>query len=72
MTDPQAWSCPPQSGPWRTSTYTGRDNNCVEFGVLPLGRRAVRDTKDPARKTTLTFPAPAWQAFLNALSGDRI
>ncbi|MEU5127008.1 DUF397 domain-containing protein [Streptomyces mobaraensis] len=57
---------------WSTSTYSGQANNCLEHGLLPGARQAVRDTKDPARKTTLTFPAPAWQAFLNALSGDRI
>ncbi|MER5780951.1 DUF397 domain-containing protein [Streptomyces mobaraensis] len=72
MTDLELSHCHPQPSSWRTSTYTGRDNNCVEFGVHPLGRWAVRDTKDPARKTTLTFPAPAWQAFLNALSGEGI
>ncbi|UBI39135.1 MULTISPECIES: DUF397 domain-containing protein [Streptomyces] len=69
MTDLEPSRCRPQPSSWRTSTYTGRDNNCLEHGVLNGAEQAVRDTMDPARKTTLTFPAPAWQAFLNAVAG---
>ncbi|MGI5337582.1 DUF397 domain-containing protein [Streptomyces sp. CA-181903] len=70
-----ATSVSPQAEPgthWNTSSYSGHANNCLEHGVLPGARQAVRDTKDPTRKTTLVFPAPAWHAFLNALGGEAI
>ncbi|MGC9436505.1 DUF397 domain-containing protein [Streptomyces sp. WG5] len=52
---------------WRKSSYSGSGdgNACVE-----VARRhphiAVRDSKAPAR-AVLTFPAPAFTAFLAAL-----
>ncbi|MGC9376230.1 DUF397 domain-containing protein [Streptomyces sp. MH13] len=52
---------------WKKSSYSGggEGNACVE-----VARRhphiAVRDSKAPAR-AVLTFPAPAFTAFLAAL-----
>ncbi|MGW0993420.1 DUF397 domain-containing protein [Streptomyces sp. NPDC002520] len=52
---------------WRKSSYSGEGdgNNCVEIATTPT-RTAVRDSKAPAR-ATLTFPAPAFTAFLEAV-----
>ncbi|MGV9990896.1 DUF397 domain-containing protein [Streptomyces sp. NPDC003374] len=52
---------------WRKSSYSGGGdgNNCVEIANSPA-RMAVRDSKAPARGT-LTFPAGAFGAFLEAL-----
>ena len=37
------------SATWRKSSYSGGNGgNCVEVAVLAGGRRAVRDSKDPA------------------------
>ncbi|MEU5308403.1 DUF397 domain-containing protein [Streptomyces sp. NPDC021562] len=52
---------------WRKSSHSGEGdgNNCVEIATTPT-RTAVRDSKAPAR-ATLTFPAPAFSAFLGVL-----
>ncbi|MFE1261815.1 DUF397 domain-containing protein [Streptomyces albogriseolus] len=52
---------------WRKSSYSGSGdgNACVE--VAPRSTRtAIRDSKAPARGT-LTVPAPAFAAFVDAL-----
>jgi hypothetical protein len=57
-------STPDLSGArWRSSTYSGGNNECVEItddipGVLP-----VRDSKRPAGPT-LVFPADGWSSFV--------
>ncbi|MFF5855709.1 DUF397 domain-containing protein [Streptomyces sp. NPDC012751] len=52
---------------WRKSSYSGGGdgNNCVEIATS-TALIAVRDSKAPAR-APLTFPAPAFTAFLEAL-----
>ena len=54
---------------WRKSSYSGSGdgNACLEIADLPA-RIAVRDSKAPAR-ATLTFPAAAFTAFIDALKG---
>ncbi|MFJ8195511.1 DUF397 domain-containing protein [Streptomyces sp. NPDC096152] len=49
---------------WRKSSYSGEGdgNECVEIANRPT-HIAVRDSKVPAR-ATLTFPTPAFAAFL--------
>ncbi|AOW91123.1 DUF397 domain-containing protein [Streptomyces olivaceus] len=52
---------------WRKSSYSGSGdgNACVEV-ALDHPHIAVRDSKTPTR-AVLTFPAPAFAAFLRAL-----
>ncbi|MET8982006.1 DUF397 domain-containing protein [Streptomyces sp. NPDC004539] len=54
-------------GGWRKSSYSGGGdgNDCVEVANSRT-HTAVRDSKAPAR-ATLTFPAPAFQPFLDSL-----
>lgn len=47
--------------PWRTSTYSNGQANCVEAASQP-GTVAVRDTKDP-EGPQLAIPAHTWRAF---------
>jgi hypothetical protein len=57
---------------WRKSSYSGEGdgNECVELASTPT-HTALRDSKAPAR-ATLTFPAPAFAAFLRALKTARL
>ncbi|MFD7058582.1 DUF397 domain-containing protein [Streptomyces sp. NPDC059906] len=52
---------------WQKSPYSGggEGNDCIEV-ALGHPRIAVRDSKTPTR-AVLTFPAPAFAAFLAAL-----
>jgi hypothetical protein len=54
-------------GTWRKSSYSGggEGNACVEVAHRPA-RTAVRDSKAPAG-ATLSFPAPVFAAFVDAL-----
>ncbi len=54
------------ASPWRTSTYSGGGNQCVEVAVMPDGQVAVRDTKDRESGIQL-FSATAWTTFMAAL-----
>ncbi|MCL7380746.1 DUF397 domain-containing protein [Streptomyces sp. 35G-GA-8] len=50
-------------GPYRKSSYSGQENNCVEVAPTANGGRAVRDSKDRSRPS-LHFGPASWQTFL--------
>ncbi|MFE2494692.1 DUF397 domain-containing protein [Streptomyces scopuliridis] len=54
---------PETVGPYRKSSYSGHDSNCVEVAPAATGGRAVRDSKDRTRPS-LHFTATQWQNFL--------
>lgn len=55
---------------WRISSYSGQNNNCVEFAELDADRAAIRDTKDRSG-AALTFPRAAFAAFTAGIvAGD--
>lgn len=48
---------------WRTSSYSGSGDQCVEVADLTAARHAVRDSKDPGGPALVLTPA-AWHALL--------
>ncbi|MFE3741139.1 DUF397 domain-containing protein [Streptomyces sp. NPDC059134] len=54
---------PEAVGPYRKSSYSGPESNCVEVAPTSNGGRAVRDSKDLAR-LPLGFAPAEWQIFL--------
>ncbi|AXG78437.1 DUF397 domain-containing protein [Streptomyces paludis] len=50
-------------GPYRKSSYSGQQGNCVEVAITDDGGCAVRDSKDQARRP-LGFARAQWQIFL--------
>ncbi|SFT66525.1 protein of unknown function [Actinopolyspora lacussalsi subsp. righensis] len=54
---------------WRTSSYSGQGNACVEVGATDHGA-AVRDTKDRSAGYFITTVSQ-WAAFIDAVKADR-
>ncbi|MGE9697731.1 MULTISPECIES: DUF397 domain-containing protein [unclassified Streptomyces] len=55
------------SPPWRKSSYSNYDTNCVEVASYAT-HLAVRDSKVPA-SPHLGFSPPAWRRFLDSAHG---
>jgi Domain of unknown function (DUF397) len=48
---------------WRTSSYSGAAQDCVEVADNLPGSVGVRDSKNPGR-AVLSFTPRAWRAFI--------
>jgi len=57
------------AGRWRTSTYSGSGNNCVEVHTSHPHGIAVRDSKNP-HGGVLTFTPGQWRAFTRTIKAD--
>jgi Domain of unknown function (DUF397) len=55
---------------WRTSSYSGQSQNCVEVADGPRGAVAVRDSKDQDGPTLLFAPS-VWRALARRLGDDK-
>lgn len=59
---------PEAIGPFRKSSYSGAESNCVEVADTAVGGRAVRDSKQPEPDgPLLTVSRESWHAFLRHL-----
>jgi hypothetical protein len=56
-------------GPYRKSSYSGQENNCVEVALTVNGSCAVRDSKD-SHRSPLGFSPTSWRTFLTYAKED--
>ena len=54
--------------PWRTSSYSNGQSNCVETATQP-GTVAVRDSKDP-EGPRLAVTTTSWREFTHAIKAS--
>jgi Domain of unknown function (DUF397) len=52
---------------WRTSSYSGSGNNCVQVAADGTGGVAVRDSKHP-QGAALKFSARAWRCLVATIT----
>ncbi|MGH3912267.1 MAG: DUF397 domain-containing protein [Pseudonocardiaceae bacterium] len=52
--------------PWRKSSHSNADYNCVEVADLDGGHHAVRDSKHPTGPALLV-PSAEWAAFTTGI-----
>ncbi|MBV9023521.1 MAG: DUF397 domain-containing protein [Streptomycetaceae bacterium] len=57
------------NAPWRKSSYSSAQGQCVEVASLP-GAIAARDSKDP-KGPALLFSPGAWHAFIGGVTGGK-
>lgn len=50
---------------WRSSTYSGGNNECLELAHGVAASAPVRDSKHP--RVVIPFAREAWRAFINHL-----
>jgi hypothetical protein len=55
---------------WEKSSHSTYNGNCIEVGVLASGKIGVRDSKDKAAGTVLTFSVSDWSEFLNVVKNN--
>jgi hypothetical protein len=53
-----------RQAPWRKSTFSNLNGNCVEIGQLMPDRIGIRDTKDNGAGPVLVFSGAEWNAFI--------
>ncbi|WP_371579307.1 DUF397 domain-containing protein [Streptomyces sp. NBC_01314] len=59
---------PEAAGPYRKSSYSIQEGNCVEVAVTTTGARAIRDSKNP-HGPLLHLTPDGWRAFLDGAKG---
>ncbi|MCC9707271.1 DUF397 domain-containing protein [Streptomyces sp. MNU76] len=58
-------------GPFRKSSYSGGQGDCVEVAVTVTGGRAVRDSKNP-HGPLLHISPTGWHAFIGGVAGTAV
>jgi hypothetical protein len=52
---------------WHKSSYSTAQEACIEQGVLPTGKVAIRDTKLDGAGPVLAINPTQWQALLDTI-----
>jgi hypothetical protein len=60
----------PDYNPWKKSSYSAANGDCVEVARIDGGYIGVRDSKNVA-KPVLAFPSAVWQVFTMQLKNSR-
>ncbi|WP_079158542.1 DUF397 domain-containing protein [Streptomyces caniscabiei] len=58
-------------GPFRKSSYSTSQGECVEVASSSTGGRVIRDSKDP-HGPLLHISPTGWHAFIGAVSGRAV
>ncbi|MFI1867866.1 DUF397 domain-containing protein [Streptomyces jumonjinensis] len=64
-------STPRTHGPWRKSSYSAANGNCVEVAPTGIDGMAVRDSKDPEAGQQ-AYGARQWSTFIAAVRSGRL
>ncbi|MGW0705685.1 DUF397 domain-containing protein [Streptomyces sp. NPDC002643] len=62
---------PEAIGPFRKSSYTHQEGQCVEVALTPTGGRLIRDSKNP-HGPLLHLGPDSWRAFLDGAKGGSL
>lgn len=58
------------SGPWRKSSWSGVNGDCIEVAGLTGATIRIRDSKNP-NGAMLSFSASEWNVFIDSLQKAR-
>lgn len=64
-----AWAADLARAPWRKSSWSASNGNCVEVAALRRDLIGVRDSKEADQGAVLVFTGAAWKAFILSVKG---
>jgi hypothetical protein len=62
-----SWAAAVAWAPWRKSSWSASNGNCVEVATLRHGLVGVRDSKEAPGGPVLVFEGAAWMSFIESV-----
>ena len=62
-----SWAAVLAQTPWRKSSWSACNGNCVEAATLQHDRIGVRDSKEAGQGPVLVFDGAAWRSFIESV-----